>query len=787
MIANSGFWFVADTDPFRLEIEMRNNRLTLCLFRSVALSAMLAFASLANAFDPFTVRDIRVEGIQRIEAGTVFSYLPVKVGETMTDEKAAQALRTLFGTGFFRDVRLEVEKDVLIVVVEERPAIASIDFVGMKEIKGDDARKALKDSGFQEGRIFDRAILDAAEQEIKRQYLSRGFYAAQVTATVTPMERNRVGINFTVTEGESAKIKSINIVGNQAFSEEDLLDLFTLRTPGWFTWYTKNDQYSRQKLQGDLEALRSHYLNRGYLDFNIDSTQVSITPDKRDIYITLNLTEGEKYTVTDVKLGGDLLISEAELRKLITLKPGDIFSREKLNESTKAITDRLGRDGYAFANASGVPEIDRDKRTAAFTIRIDPGRRVYVRRINVGGNTRTRDEVIRREMRQLEGAFYDTDKIQQSKRRLGRTGYFTDVDVETPPVQGTSDQVDVAVTVKEKPTGAVMLGVGVSSTEKLVASASVQQENVLGTGKSLGLGLNTSKVNTNLSFSYTDPYYTLDGVSRGFEAYFRRSSPSSLGLGDYRTQAVGTGVTFGYPVTSIDRISVGLTLDNTKIEPGLNPPSRITQLMGQVGKSFSSVLIRPGWSQDTRDSVLWPTTGLKQGITAELATPPGELKYLKMIYVHQRFFPITRKFTLMLNGEAAVAHGYGGKPLPVFKNLYAGGSNSVRGFDSNSLGPRDTDGSYVGGTRRILGTAEGLFPMPGSGKDQSIRLSVFVDAGQVYGDGEKFSLSAIRYSTGFGVSWISPFGPMKLNLAFALNDKPEDQKQKFAFQLGQTF
>jgi outer membrane protein insertion porin family len=751
------------------------------------LLCMALFAGTAMAFDPFVVKDIRIEGIQRIEAGTIFSYLPVKVGETMTDEKAAQALRTLFGTGFFRDVRLEVERDVLIVVVEERPAIASIDFVGMSAIKPEDARKALRESNFQEGRIFDRAVLDQAEQEIKRQYLSRGYYAAQVTTTVTPLERNRVGINFSVTEGDVAKIRAINIVGNQTFNTQDLLDLFALQTPGWITWYTKNDQYSRQKLQGDLDALRSHYLNRGYLDFNIDSTQVSITPDKRDIYITINITEGEKYTVSDVKLGGDMLVPEEELRKLIVLKVGEPFSREKLNESTKAITDRLGREGYAFANASGIPELDREKRLASFTIRIDPGRRVYVRRINVGGNTRTRDEVIRREMRQLEGAFYDTEKIQASKKRLGRTAYFSDVDIETPAVSGTSDQVDVVVNVKEKPTGAVLLGLGVSSTEKLVASASVQQDNVLGSGKSIGIGLNTSKVNTNISLSYNDPYYTLDGVSRGFEGYFRRGDPSSLGLGQYRTQAVGAGATFGYPVTSVDRISVGFAIDQTKVETGIGSPPSVLNLVAQSGSKFSSLLVKPGWVRDSRDSLLWPTTGSKQSLTGELALPPADLRYYRIAYQYQKFISVSRNVTFLIGGEADMGNGYGGKPLPLFKNFYAGGAGTVRGYDSASLGPRDTDGSYVGGTKRLLGNAEILFPMPGAGKDQSMRLSVFIDAGQVYANGQKLSLSDLRYATGVGLTWISPFGPMKINLAYALNSKPDDKTQIFAFQLGQTF
>src|SRR5256885_4741583 len=477
---------------------------------------LLVLAGSAWAFGPFVIRAIRVEDIERSEAGTDVSYRPGKVSDTMTGENAAGAIRSLFATGFFRDVRLEVQGNVLIVTLEERPAIASIDFVGMKEFEKDKVKQGLADVGFQDGRIFDRALLDQAEQELKRQYLTRGLYGVEVTTTVTPLDRNRVAINFNLNEGEVAKIKRINIVGNRAFTEDELLNVLQLRTPGWFTWFSKNDQYSRQKLQGDLEGMRSHYLNAGYLEFNIDSTQVSITPDRRDIYITINITEGEKYEVADVKLGGELLVPEAELRSLITVKPGETFSRENLTDSTKAITDRLGREGYAFANVNANPDIDKEKRKVSFTFLIDPGRRVYVRRINVNGNTRTRDEVVRREMRQLEGSFFDSQKLQLSKQRIDKTGFFSEVEVETPAVPGTTDQVDVTVRVKEKPTGAVMLGAGLSSVDKLIIQASVQQSNFFGTGNTVGLQIASGSVNRIVSFSFTDPYYTVDGVSRGF-------------------------------------------------------------------------------------------------------------------------------------------------------------------------------------------------------------------------------------------------------------------------------
>jgi len=436
------------------------------------LAGLLAtlFACGATAMEPFTVKDIRVEGIQRVEAGTVFSYLPVKVGETMTDEKAAQAIKALFATGFFKDVRIEVEGSVLIVVLEERPAIAQIDFVGLKEFDKDQLLKGLKEVGIAASRTFDRATLEKAEQELKRQYLARGRYAVAITTTITPLDRNRVAINFNIDEGEAARIKQINIVGAQAFKEKELVGVMQLRTPNWISWYTKSDQYSKQKLSADLETLRSYYLDRGYLEFSVESTQVSISPDKKDIYITVSINEGERFMVSSVKLAGELILSEEEFRKAVKIKAGDVFSREKLNESTKAIADKLGAQGYAFANVNAAPELDKEKRQVAFTIFVDPGKRAYVRRVNITGNTKTRDEVIRQEMRQMEGAWYDAERVSASRERIDRTGYFAEVNVETPPVPGTIDLVDVNVNVTEKSTGNISIGAGYSSAEKVILS-----------------------------------------------------------------------------------------------------------------------------------------------------------------------------------------------------------------------------------------------------------------------------------------------------------------------------
>jgi len=757
------------------------------MLRHLAIALICLWGGAAHAFDPFVVRDIRVEGIQRIEAGTVFSYLPVKVGETMTDEKAVAAIKALFATGFFKDVRLEVQRDVLVVMVEERPAVSQIDFIGNKEFDKDALKKGLREIGLAEGRSLDKALLDQAEQEIKRQYLARGRYGASVVTTVTPLERNRVGVSFSIDEGEVTKIRQINIIGNKAFKEKDLLALFVLQTPGWMTWYTKNDQYSKQKLSGDLESLRSHYLNNGYLEFNIDSTQVSITPDKKDIYITINLTEGEKYTVSEVKLGGEMLLPEAELRSLIQLKPGETFSREKLSGSTKKITDRLGNEGYAFANANAVPELDKAAKRVALTIMIDPGRRVYVRRINISGNTRSRDEVIRREMRQFEGAYYDGDKIQKSKQRLERTAYFSEVDVDTPAVPGTSDQVDVNFKVKEKSTGSIMIGAGFSSTEKVVLSGSVTQQNIFGSGKHVALMLNTSKVTRNIGLSYTDPYYTVDGVSRGFDLYDRRTDASLLGLGYYTTATIGGGVRFGVPLTDVDNLGLGIGAENTKLGVNETSPQRYQDFVAIFGTSNTSVPGTIGWARDQRDSAVLPTKGALMRASAEAGLPGGTLKYYKLTGQAQWYYPISRTYTLMLNGEIGAANGMGGKPLPFYKNFYAGGVTSVRGYDSYSLGPRDSLGAILGGTKRMVGNAEVLFPVPGMGVDRSMRLAAFVDAGQVFGSDEQVRVSDLRYSTGLAFSWNSPMGPLRLSYGHPLNAKADDKVQHLQFQFGQVF
>ncbi len=750
----------------------------------VAVLLIALHAATAAAFEPFVIKDIRVEGIQRTEAGTVFGYLPVKVGDTMTEAKAAEAIRALFATGFFQDVTMERDGGVLVVSLRERPSIAQIEFVGTSELKPEQLTAGMRQIGLAEGRIFDRGVLERAEQELKRLYLSQGYYAVKINTTVTPLERNRVSLNFSVEEGQIAKIRQIKIIGAKSFSEKTLLNQFVLTTPGMMTWYTKNDQYSRQKLSADLETLRSYYLDRGYAEFVVDSTQVSITPDKRDIYITINITEGPKYTVSDVKIAGEMLIPEAEVRKLIKIKAGDTFSRARLTESSKLITDRLSNDGYAFANVNAVPKLDKPKQQVGFTFLIDPGRRVYVRRINISGNTKTRDEVIRREMRQLEGAWYSAEKITRSRERVDKLGYFQEVNIETPAIQGANDQVDVNVAVVEKPTGRVLLGAGFGSSEGLVLSGSVAQENIFGSGRHLTVGVNTSKINTTYAFGYTNPYSTVDGISRGFDIYYRKLQAAENNLGAYNTTTAGGIVRLGVPLTEYDTIKYGFGYEDTSIETFPDSPLIYQDYVATFGDNPSNLFLTVNWSRDRRDSLIYPREGSLHQATGEVGLPLADLEYYKLSYRYQRYFPLSQTYTLMVNGEIGYGDGYGTQPLPFFKNFYTGGVSSVRGFKAFTIGPKDSNGDPRGGSRKLLGNAEFLFPFPGMGLDRSVRLSAFFDAGMVDND---WSTEFLRFSTGLAALWVSPFGPLKISAAIPFRANDLDRKQPFQFTFGSVF
>ncbi len=758
-----------------------------------ALAAVLA-AQFALADASFIVKDIQVEGIQRTEAGTVFSYLPIKVGDTLTDEKSAEAIKALYATGFFKDVRLEAREGVVIVTVEERPSIAKITLNGIKEFSEDDLKAGLKQTGLAEGRVLDRSLVEKAEQELQRQYFNRGKYAVEIKTTLTPMERNRVAVQFDVVEGDSARIQQINIVGNQAFAEKELLGEISSTTSGWLTWYTKTDQYSKSRLGGDIETLRSFYLNRGYLEFNVDSTQVSISPDKQGIYITINVSEGPQYTVSDVKLAGQMLVPEEELRALITVVPGEVFVRDRLTETTKRMGERLGNDGYAFANVNAVPELDKEKHTVAFTLFVDPGRRVYVNRVNIAGNAKTEDEVIRREIRQMEGAYYDAAKINRSRERLNRLGYFNEVNVETPSVTGTTDQVDVNVSVTEKSTGSVQLGAGFSSTEGLVLSGSVSQANVFGTGNRVAVQINTGSVNTVYSLSFTNPYYTLDGISLGYDLYQRDIDATEIdGVGDYKSSTLGAGVRFGLPVNERDFISLGLVYEQSSIEVTDTSPQEYIDYVEEFGSDNDTVRLDASWARDTRNSFLFPTHGMLQRVSSEIGTPLGSLQYYKLSLQHQQFFPIWRSITLMLNAEVGLGGGLADKPLPFFENFYAGGSGSVRGFEAGTLGPKDFNGDALGGDTRVVGNIELLFPLPGIKDEQSVRMSAFIDGGAVWGPNDflgryqSFAFDDLRYSAGLAVLWVSPLGPLKFSLAQPLVTKDGDKEEVFQFTLGNAF
>lgn len=757
-------------------------------FRVRSISALVAIAFAANAWavDPFTVRDIRIEGLQRVEPGTVFASLPFRIGDEYNDEKGSAAIRALFGLGLFKDVRVEVNGDVLVVIVEERPTVADVDFVGAREFDKDALKKALREIGLTEGRPYDQSLADRAEQELKRQYINRSLYGAEVVTTVTPIERNRVNLTFTVTEGEPAKIKEIRIVGNKAFPESTLRGLFDLDTGGFLSWYTKSDRYSRAKLNADLEALRSYYLSRGFLEFRIDSTQVAISPNKQDITITVNVTEGERYVVSGVKLEGNYLGKEEEFKSLVTIKPGEPYNADQVAQTTKAFGDYFGKFGYAFANVEARPEIDRSNNRVELTLLAEPSRRAYVRRVNIAGNNRTRDEVIRREFRQFESSWYDADKIKLSRDRVDRLGFFREVNIETSEVPGAPDQVDLNLTVVEKPTGSLQLGAGFSSAEQLALSFAVRQENAFGSGQYLGVEVNTSKYNRTIVFNSMDPYFTADGISRTIDLYHRSSRPYEDMGGNYQLVTTGAGLRFGVPFSELDTVFFGASVERTEIKPGTNIPAYYLQYAERFGYTSSAIPLTIGWARDSRDSAIAPTTGRYQRVAGELGVA-GDARYARGNYQYQQFLPLNNKFTLAFNGEIGWGKGFGGRPFPVFKHFYSGGLGSVRGFDQGTLGPRDVTGASIGGPKKVTLNAEVITPFPGAGNDRSLRLFGFVDVGNVFGDDEKFRTSELRASAGLGLSWISPIGPLRLAAAYPVRKFAGDRIQKLQFQIGTSF
>ena len=756
---------------------------------SCAVASLVFVASSAWAVNPFTVRDIRIEGLQRVEPGTVFVSLPVRVGDVYDDDKGSAAIRALFGLGLFKDVRIEINGDVMVIVVEERPNIADIDFVGTKEFDKDILKKALRDVGLADGRPFDKAQLDRAEQELKRQYINRSLYAAEVVSTVTPIERNRVNLTFTVVEGSPAKISEIRVVGNQAFEESTLRGLFDLDTGGWLSWYTKSDRYSRAKLNADIETLKAYYLSRGYLEFRVDSTQVAILPNKTDVSITLNITEGERFVVTSVKLEGNFLGKDDEFKSLVTIKPGQPYNAAEVAQTTKAFIDYFGNFGFAFARVEARSEIDRTNNRVALVLQAEPSRRAYVRKINVAGNNRTRDVVVRREFRQLEASWYDGGQIRLSRDRVDRLGYFSDVGIETQEVSGSPDQVDLTITVAEKPTGSLSLGAGFSSSEGLGLSFGLKQENAFGSGNSLGVQLNTSKINRVAVFNTTDPYFTADGVSRTIDFFHRSSSPYQ-DPSYYKLVTSGGSLRFGVPFTDIDTVYFGAGLERTAIVAGTLLPISYLEYAKEYGFKSTAVPLTIGWGRDGRDSALAPNSGRYQRANAEWSVA-GDARYLRSTYQYQEYIPLNKKFTAAFNADFGVGAASGGGAFPVFKNFFGGGLGSVRGFEQGSLGPRDSGGSVVGGTRKMNLNAELLTPFPGAGNDRSLRLYGFLDVGSVSGPDRGLAANAnanrLRSSVGVGVSWISPVGPLRLAFARPIKKYDGDKIQAVQFQIGTNF
>jgi outer membrane protein insertion porin family len=753
---------------------------------------VVMFSVSAWAADPFTIKDIRVEGLQRVEPGTVFASIPFRVGDQYNEEKGAAAIRSLFALGLFKDVRIELNNDDVVLIIEERPTIAKVEFIGAKEFDKDVLTKALKDIGLSEGRPFDKALADKAEQELKRQYVNRSMYGAEIITTITPIERNRVNLSFTVVEGDLAKIKEIRILGANAFSEKKLLEQLDQNVGNWLSWYTKSDRYSRTKLNADLETLRAWYQSRGFLEFRVDSTQVAISPNKQDISITINITEGNVFVVSEVALEGYYLNKDNEFKSLVNIKVGKPYNVDDVVKTTKAFNDFFADFGFAFAHTEARPEIDRENNRVKLVLVADPARRAYVRRINIVGNTRTRDEIVRREMRQMEAAWYDGQKIKLSKERIQRLGYFKDVELDTQEVAGTQDQVDLNVSVTEKPTGMLNVGAGYSSLDHLSFMFGIQQDNIFGSGQNLGLQVNTSSLNRMYVINETDPYFTEDGVSRTFSFYHRVSRPySTLVQGDYQLITTGASVSFGVPVTELDRVFVGMGYENTQIIEGAYMPDIYNTYIDQFGTTTHAYPITVGWARDSRDNYLNPSSGRYVRLNSETSVS-GELRYAKLGAQYQQYVPLTKQYTFAFNTDLGWGYGLDGQPFPLFKYYTSGGLGSVRGFSPGSLGERTTNTAagttyVVGGSRKITINSEFQMPFPGAGNDRSLRLYSFYDMGNVYAPTETVDLSKLRTSVGIGISWVTPLGPLRLAWAKPIRSFDGDTIQHVQFQIGTTF
>lgn len=764
---------------------------------------LTTFARLAQA-ESFVISDIRLEGLQRVSAGTLFQAFPINIGDTVDEGQIVEATRSLFRTGFFNDIQIGQDGDVLVVVVQERPSISSIEIEGNENIDTKDLKKGLKQAGLSEGEIFQRATLDRLEQELARQYISQGRYGVTVETDVNELERNRVALTINIYEGKPSKIKRINIVGNRVFDDKDLLDRFSLRPTNWKSWYKGDDKYSRERLSGDLERLRSKYLNNGYINFSIESTQVSITPDKANVYITVNIVEGDQYIIDDISFSGDLPVGEGELSELLEVNSGDIFSNQALTKTTEKITERLGDEGYTFANVNAIPDIDEETKKIAVTLFVDPGKRAYVRRINFSGNTKTNDEVLRREMRQMESAWASNKDIEQSKIRLQRLGFFKEVNVETPPVPGTSDQIDVNYSVEEQPSGSISASLGFSGSSGASFGLNVAQKNFLGSGNNVSIGTNKSDSRTSYTFSYLDPYYTVDGVSRGFDVYYRELDFEEDDISSYTTDTLGGNVSFGYPLSETQFLSFRVGYENSSINTGSFPVQEIVSFLNEEGDDYTNFLFTTRWRESSLNRGIFATRGASQSLALELSLPGSDLNYYKLTYKGRLHFPLTDSFTLRLRTELGYGDSYGStNRLPFYKHFFAGGFDSIRGYENNTLGPRSTpavgdpdqEADPYGGNLLVTGSTELLFPLPFIKDTRSLETGFFFDAGNVFDTDcpgtsiycEKFDAGELRYSVGFSATWLSGFGPLSFALASALNEENFEDTEFFQFSFGTSF
>ena len=748
--------------------------------------------------DEFTVADIEVEGLQRVSAGSVFSAFPVNIGERMDETRLADAIKDLFRTGLFTDIQASRDEGVLILSVRERPSISSIEIEGNKNIETEMLMDALAGAGLEEGQVFRRATLEKLELEILRSYIAQGRYNARVKATAEELPRNRVAIRLDINEGSVAAIQHINIVGNEDFSDEELIGLFELRTSSWWNSLTNKDKYARERLSGDLESLRSFYLDRGYLDFNVESSQVSISPDKQEVFIAISVNEGPQYTISDIRFRGELIVGEEELRKFIPVKEGDVFSRAQMTAISEALSFRLGREGYAFANVNAVPEPGEDN-TAAVTFFVEPGKRAYVRRVNFDGNVSTKDEVLRQEMTQMEGGVASSDRIEFSKTRLERLGFFQTVDVETVPVPGTDDLVDVNYSVQEQPTGSLSASVGFSQNSGVILGASVSENNFFGTGKRVSFGVNVSDSVKSANVSYLDPYYTVDGVSRGFSLFARETDYEEEDISSYLLDEYGGRVTFGYPTDSITRLNFGAGVTQSNIKPGVFSAQEVRDFIADEGDSFTNYFLFGSWRRSTLNRGVLPTKGYSHSLSLDVAVPGSDLTFYKATHKTDFYFPLTDSANWVFRARSEIGYGdgYGDRSqMPFFEHFYSGGYGSVRGYEANSLGNKAeraagdfSDPDPFGGNVLTEGGLELIFPTPFAGDSRSMRTSVFVDAGQVFDTERGFDpeLGEVRTSAGISFQWITAVGPLAFSLAKPLNDKSGDDTQVFQFSLGQTF